>query len=327
MLNKIIKLFGITLVAAMFFITAPFTTHAYNASVTTENATSVTPLNVTFNGVVDTGGLPGTAWFEYGTDLNFANSTADNAIIFNTGYSGDYTTNVSGLNSNSTYYFRAVAQNGEGRVYGNVMSFATSFSTSGYNNSMSPTAITTSFSVLTDTAAQFNALILPGDTNSANTWFEWGTTTDLGNQTATVALSGAPAIRHTNTITGLAGGTTYYFRAVAQNTYGVSDGTILSFTTTGHSPTTYTYVNDGTTGSPVATPTTPSTITNTDTTTPVNTNTSSLSSLLGANVFGAGTFLPNNIFGWLILIILVLLLVLLSKHVYSQFKKPTDHIA
>ncbi|MDR3519734.1 MAG: hypothetical protein P4L63_02520 [Candidatus Pacebacteria bacterium] len=322
MLKKIIKLFGITLATAMFFIAVPFTTHAYNASVTTVNATSVTPLNVTFNGIVNTGGLPGAAWFEYGTDLNFANSTANNDIVFNSGYDGNYSTNVSGLSSSTTYYFRAVAQNSEGRVYGNVMSFATGLDPTGYNNQMSPTAITTSFSVLTDTAAQFNSLILPGNSNSANTWFEWGTTTQLGNQTSTVALSGAPAIRHTSTITGLAGGTTYYFRAVTQNSYGVSDGTILSFTTTGNPPVNYTYVG-GTTSTTPTTPTTPTTITSTDTTTPVTTNTSSLSSMLGANVFGAGSFLPVNIFGWLILIIFILLLILLSKHVYNQWKAPT----
>src|SRR3989344_2674440 len=39
--------------------------------------------------------------------------------------------------------------------------------------------------------------------------------------------------------------------------------------------------------------------------------------LLGANVFGAG-FLPGNIFGWLLLFILILLLVLLAKRIFDQ---------
>jgi uncharacterized repeat protein (TIGR01451 family) len=44
---------------------------------------------------------------------------------------------------------------------------------------------------------------------------------------------------------------------------------------------------------------------------------------LGANVFGAG-FLPTNLFGWLLLLILVLILIYLAKNVYDQsFRKTT----
>jgi hypothetical protein len=38
---------------------------------------------------------------------------------------------------------------------------------------------------------------------------------------------------------------------------------------------------------------------------------------LGATVFGAG-FFPTNIFGWLLLIILILLLVYLAKYIFGQ---------
>jgi uncharacterized repeat protein (TIGR01451 family) len=38
---------------------------------------------------------------------------------------------------------------------------------------------------------------------------------------------------------------------------------------------------------------------------------------LGANVFGAG-FFPTNVFGWLLLIILILLLVYLAKYIFGQ---------
>jgi hypothetical protein len=319
MLSKTIKLLGIILLGAMFFASVPFTIYAYNASVTTVNATNITPMNATFNGVVNTGGLSGNAWFEYGTDLNFGNSTTLNAFIFNTGYGGSYSTNISGLTANTTYYFRAVAQNSQGRVYGNVVSFSTNFSTSGYNNSLSPTAITTSSDVLADNTAQFNSLILTGNSNKADTWFEWGTTSQLGNQTITVPVSGAPAIRHTNTITGLAPGTTYYFRAVAQNSYGISDGVVLSLVTSGKTATsTSSNIKNNTsnTGAPITSTDTTSVDKSTNTTPP-----SSLFSALGANAVGSGTFLPVNIFGWLILIILILLLVLLSKHVYGQWRK------
>jgi hypothetical protein len=48
---------------------------------------------------------------------------------------------------------------------------------------------------------------------------------------------------------------------------------------------------------------------------------------LGANVFGAG-FLPTNIFGWLLLLILVLILVFLSRYIFDQsFRKKTTVVS
>jgi len=316
MLNKTIKFFIIILVGATLFTIAPFTGYAYGAYVSTGNVTNITPMNATFNGFVNTGGLPGNAWFEYGTDVNFGNSTSLNAFIFNNGYGGNYSTNISGLTANTTYYFRAVAQNSEGRVYGNVSSFTTNFSTSGYNNSMSPTAITTSGAVLADNTAQFNALILTGNSNSANSWFEWGTTPNLGNQTATIPVSGAPAIRHTNTITGLTPGTAYYFRTVVQNSFGRSEGVILSLVTN------ETRVVPDVKENATTTNTSTNKITSTDTTSvDKSVDSASLISILGANAFRADSFFPINLFGWLILLILILMLILLSKHAYGQFKK------
>jgi len=167
--------------------------------------------SLTFNGSVNTGGLPGNAWFEYGTDLNFGNSTTLNAFNWNSGYSGGYSTNVSGLTANTTYYFRAVAQNFYGRSEGAILSLATS-----------------------GTATS------PGSGNNA------------------------------------------------KNTA----------------------------------PNTPTPITSTDTVTvDKNVNISSLSSLLGAGAFGAGSFFPINLFGWLISFILILVLALLGKHAYRQFRK------
>jgi len=298
---------------AMLFGSAPFISYAYGAYVSTGNATNITPMNATFNGVVNTGGLPGNAWFEYGTDVSFGNSTSLNAFIFNSGYSGNYSTNVSGLVSNTFYYFRAIAQNSYGRVYGNVSSFTTNFSTSGYNNSMSPTAITTSGAILASNTAQFNALILTGNSGKTDSYFEWGTTPDLSNQTAVVPISGAPAIRHTNTITGLAPGTAYYFRAVAQNLYGRSEGAILSLVTSG--AITSSSVKNNTTN-------TVTKITSTDTTTVDKSGSgSSLFSVLGANVFGSGSFFPVSLLGWLILIILIFILVILGKYTHGQFRK------
>jgi hypothetical protein len=42
---------------------------------------------------------------------------------------------------------------------------------------------------------------------------------------------------------------------------------------------------------------------------------------LGASIFGAGSFLPTTLLGWLVLIILVLALVLLGNHLYGRYSK------
>jgi uncharacterized repeat protein (TIGR01451 family) len=100
------------------------------------------------------------------------------------------------------------------------------------NNTL--TVVTTDATQVLNTSAQLNSLIgSSGTSSSANAWFEWGTTIDLGNITNTAAVGSLPSVIHRDTLTGLNPGTTYYFRAVAQNSYLKTTGSILSFTTGG----------------------------------------------------------------------------------------------
>ena len=50
-------------------------------------------------------------------------------------------------------------------------------------------------------------------------------------------------------------------------------------------------------------------------------------SVLGASIFGAGSFLPTTLFGWLILFILVLAIVLLADYYYGRRKQRAAMIA
>jgi len=357
MLNKTIKFFATVLAVVVLFGTVPLALQAYGAYVTTGNVINITSMNATFNGTVDTGGLPGSAWFEYGTNTAFGSSTSLNAYNFNAGYSGNYNTNVTGLTPNTTYYVRAVAQNSYGRMNGAVTSFTTTNSSTytygynnynnygynGYNNNYvynntttagyydssptAPTVTTLSGIILSNSTAQFNSLVTTGNNNSATSWFEWGTTVNLGNQTVIMPISGTSSVKHTNTISGLTPGTAYYFRAVAQNSYGTSYGSILSLVTTGSAPSTVVrYYN-------VNPPTTQPNITNTDTYVPYSTNQNvngavSAASVLGANIFGTGSFLPTNLFGWLLILILILAIVFLGRHLFGQttiINSPTHH--
>lgn len=98
-------------------------------SITTENATNISTGNATLNGWVNGNNSSVRAWFEYGTNTNLGSSTSQS--FYGSG-SSSYTRNISGLYSNTTYYFRAVAENSQDTVYGNIFSFNTS--NNFYNN-------------------------------------------------------------------------------------------------------------------------------------------------------------------------------------------------
>jgi hypothetical protein len=123
-------------------------------------------------------------------------------------------------------------------------------------------------------------------------------------------------------MTGLTSGTTYYFRAVEQNSYSKNNGAILSFTTIGIKPSVIIYtpvINSTDTVSKTSTP-----VYNTPAT--VQPYTTATQPSLGANVFGSGSILPVNIFGWLILIILVLILVLAIKRAFGALSPKKENI-
>jgi uncharacterized repeat protein (TIGR01451 family) len=102
-----------------------------------------------------------------------------------------------------------------------------------YYPTASLSAVTTQATQVLNTSAQLNSLIGSSATIPTNAWFEWGRTINLGNRTTTTAVGSLPSVIHTDTLTGLSTGTTYYFRAIAENSSARAVGSILSFTTTG----------------------------------------------------------------------------------------------
>lgn len=93
--------------------------------VTTESATNLTSTTATLNGAVHPNGLSTSVWFEYDTDSGspYTHSTASQSVN-----SGDYISvneGTSGLQSNTTYYYRIAASNGDETSYGDELSFNT----------------------------------------------------------------------------------------------------------------------------------------------------------------------------------------------------------
>jgi uncharacterized repeat protein (TIGR01451 family) len=69
-------------------------------------------------------------WFQWGSGTGYGNETSHKYISGNSGY---FTENISNLNYNSTYHFRAVIQNNYGTFHGQDMTFSTTGS-SGYTS-------------------------------------------------------------------------------------------------------------------------------------------------------------------------------------------------
>ncbi|MEI6280639.1 MAG: hypothetical protein WCP17_01410 [bacterium] len=111
-------------------------------SVSTSNATNLTNYSATLNGIVNGNGIYTTSWFNYGTNTNLGYTTTQNSSY---GYgSSSYSNVITGIVPNTIYYFRAVAQNTQGTVYGNILSFnSTTGSIYNYNQPASnrPTVV------------------------------------------------------------------------------------------------------------------------------------------------------------------------------------------
>ena len=271
-------------------------------AITTNPATVISGNSAILNGFVNGNGLSTTAWFEWDTNTNFTNSTSQN-------YYGEsmnsFNITLNNLYPNTLYYFRTVAQNPKGRVFGNTMSFVTGpMSYTNYSNNQflsSDLRVNTNPATNIDnTSAQLNGLIVNSGTIPSDTYFEWGTTNSLGNKTEVISTGSLPAVRHANTINGLKSNTTYYFRAVANNGLVVKYGETNYFTTDNTNT-----VNTNITN-------TTNTTKNTPTITPVSQDERIN---IGASVIGS-SFLPNNLFGWLLLFILILLVIVLAQRLF-----------
>ncbi len=193
-------------------------------------ATSVSRTTANLNGTVNPNSSSTSYWFEYGETTNLGNTTA-----FQGAGSGSAVSNVSvsvsSLKPLTKYYFRLNAQNQFGTVNGSIESFTTT----GPAAPGQPSADTTPASGIATSSVTLTGRVNP---NGASTtyWFEYGTDSLLGNLigsgTAHQAVgSGTATVDASAEIRGLAQNTRYYYRVVAQNSYGTIRGDIQNFRT------------------------------------------------------------------------------------------------
>jgi hypothetical protein len=183
------------------------------------SATSVAEQAATLTADVSANAQATTYSFQYGTTTSYGSVTSSGSAG-----SGDdaalVSSPVTGLLSGTVYHFRAVATNATGTTYGPDQTFSTV---------TPPTANTDPATMITLTGAVLNADVNPE--GQATTYhFNWGTTNSYGDELpASDATVGSQSTDQSvsQTLTGLAPGTTYHYQVVATNCGGCSQGTVL----------------------------------------------------------------------------------------------------
>ncbi|MBO9531450.1 MAG: hypothetical protein J7513_00545 [Solirubrobacteraceae bacterium] len=209
-------------------VTTPTPTPAPNPDppkVTTGTAEAIGTGGATLTGTLSANGSDTSYQFEYGTTSAYGLTTTAASVAA----SASNTTvkaPVTGLTAATTYHVRLVATNAAGTVRGSDRTFTTS------SQGKAPSVSTQAASKTASTSATLNARVSPQG-QSTTVRFDWGLTKAYGNTTATTSAgSSKGTVSRGIGVGSLAAGTTYHYRAVAQNAAGVRYGSDRTFTTT-----------------------------------------------------------------------------------------------
>ncbi|KKR46260.1 MAG: Peptidase M23, partial [Parcubacteria group bacterium GW2011_GWB1_40_14] len=220
-------------------------------TVNTNSPTTINATSATVSGAVNPNGGATTAWFRYSSiNPGSCNDAFGTRVLSSGGFSAgsgtsfvSYSNNFTGLVTGTTYYYCAIASNAGGISFGSVLSFVAS------DPPMLPTVTTNAATSITVDSAILNGTVNPnGAGNSGLGWFRYSTTNpgSCNDSFGTRAPASGGAIGYAGgttttpyerTISGLTGGSLYYFCAIANNPYGNGYGSMMQFTTPFSPPT------------------------------------------------------------------------------------------
>ncbi|OGD09930.1 MAG: hypothetical protein A2Y86_00420 [Candidatus Aminicenantes bacterium RBG_13_62_12] len=199
-----------------------FTTQAaLEPTVTTAGPSNITGTTAQCGGDVTSGGSDpvlerGVCWNTGGSPTTADSHTSDGAGT------GTFTSSITGLTPNTTYWVRAYATNAVGTSYGSQVSFTTD---------NTPTVTTAAVTSITGSTASSggNVTVDGGDPVTARgvCWNTTGSPTTANSHT----IDGSGTGSFTSSLTGLSPNTTYYVRAYATNGVGTAYGGQETFTT------------------------------------------------------------------------------------------------
>jgi hypothetical protein len=189
---------------------------------TTGAAPSVTATSAEVSGTVNPESIEATYHFEYGLDTSYRTGCSSPPCISpqpdNSAGSGSSEVPVeppvalTELEPNATYHYRLVATNSSGSTYGADRTFLTL---------PAPPSVDGQSATPSATSATLNAQINPENEETSDV-FEYATSEAAllegkGTKAAGAPLNGYPEQHGSVTVTGLAPGTTYFYRVVAEN--------------------------------------------------------------------------------------------------------------
>ncbi len=180
---------------------------------------SGTTVTLTGNIIADGGSIVTARGFCWSTNSN--PSVSDNKSSEGTGV-GSFSSIITGLLPNQTYYFKSYATNSIGTAYGVQISVTT--------QAIQATLVTTPTPTVTATTVTLNGNISnDGGSTITARGFCWST-----NAAPTISdnksTEGSGAGSFSSTVTGLTPGQTYYFRSYATNSMGTSYGEAVNVT-------------------------------------------------------------------------------------------------
>ncbi len=192
------------------------------AAVSTNVVTNIASTSATLSGsITSTGGADANQHgFAYSTDQNLISSVSTTTLGSFTG-TGTFTSSVTGLTSNTTYYVRTYSVNASGTTTGSIISFLTLPAV--------PTMTTQTPTAGSGIFFTANGNITATAVNATARGFVYGTTLAYGATTTSSGSFGTGA--YTATITGLTCNTLYHIASYAVNTGGTGYGSDQTITT------------------------------------------------------------------------------------------------
>jgi hypothetical protein len=187
----------------------------------TSNASGIEITSATLNGhLTHLGGASSCdVWFEYGDDENYLGEETEPQTMTST---GEFSAEIIGLDSCTTYYFRAIAENDADTWVGFKFTVTPGMPVV---ETYLPTDVTT------DSAVYQGKLWHLGGPTSSEVWFEYGddnpNNLDESTSLQTMNMTG----NFVAAVSGLKSGTTYWVRAVSDNGICESKGEIKEFKT------------------------------------------------------------------------------------------------
>lgn len=264
------------------------------------------------------------SWFEWGPSGSLGYRTSTQSVSSNNG-STNYSATVTGLVPGTVYYYRSVVENQNGIAYGDIVRFQTRTTTT------PPTTTTVRTQVVRDVVvaqsapsllelrveSAYDRMCVAGDITYTVTY------RNIGTQTLQEAVL---QINHQKEVS---------FVSASRGNYDVVDRTVtveLGSLAPGETGTVLVQgrINDQAVRGNLTVMTAQVVYTNPATKAQENAIAYSLVTIsedcpnvLGASAFGFGSFLPDTLLEWLLLILIILALIVLGRQLYKKKEQPT----